>query len=198
MEDNPKISTLIEEARAGSREAQQTIYERFAPRIFNFLVRLSGSRQEAEDATQQTFTAVLQQLNSLRDPDQLESWIYRIARNEIYQQFRRKKPESLDDGGLELDVTEIEERRSHANPETVLLSVELRERLEAALYRLPIKLREVFVLAVIQGLAYQEISMIVGRTLLSVKTDVYRARLQLRSDLGKYLNTSHKVKAESR
>ncbi len=186
MSDNREIHVLIEEARAGNREAAQEIYERFAPRVFNFLVRLSGSRHEAEDATQQTFLMVLQHLRKLRDPEQLESWIYRIARNEIYQKFRRKNPESLDDGDSEFDVGEIEEERSHGNPEKALLNTELHGRLEAALGRLPVKLREVFTLAVVQGLAYQEISVIVGRSLLSVKTDIYRARLRLRADLGKY------------
>ncbi len=196
MDENRNISRLIEEARAGSREAQQGIYELFAPRIFNFLARLSGSRQEAEDATQQTFLAVLQQLRTLRDPRQLESWIYRIARNEIYQKFRRKKSESLEDADLNSEVKRIEEERSHANPEKLLLNSELRDRLESALGRLPLKLREVFILAVIQGLAYQEISTIVGRSLLSVKTDIYRARLHLRADLGRYLGTSEKMGAK--
>ncbi|HYK88003.1 MAG TPA: RNA polymerase sigma factor [Acidobacteriota bacterium] len=197
MSKHGNISRLIEEARAGRREAQQAIYELFAPRIFNFLVRLSGSRQEAEDATQQTFLAVLQQLRRLRDPAQLESWIYRIARNEIYQKFRRKRPESLDDRGLDSEVGKIEEERSHANPEKLLLNLELRGRLESALDKLPIKFREVFILAVIQGMNYQDISEIVGRSLLSVKTDIYRARLQLRAELGRYLG-GYKMKAESK
>jgi RNA polymerase sigma factor (sigma-70 family) len=197
MNENRNISRLIEEARTGNREAQQAIYERFAPRVFNFLARLSGSRQEAEDATQQTFLAVLQQLGRLRDPDQLESWIFRIARNEVYQKFRRKKPESLNDRDLGLDVGKIEEERSHANPERLLLNSELRGRLESALDRLPFKMREVFILAVIQGLAYQDVSTIVGRSLLSVKTDIYRARLQLKAELGKYLRTDRRMKAES-
>jgi RNA polymerase sigma-70 factor (ECF subfamily) len=197
MNENRSISRLIEEARTGNREAQQAIYERFAPRVFNFLARLSGSRQEAEDATQQTFLAVLQRLSRLRNPDQIESWIFRIARNEVYQKFRRKKPESLDDEDLESDIGRIEEERSHTNPEAMLLNSELRGRLDSALERLPFKMREVFILAVIQGLAYQEVSAIVGRSLLSVKTDIYRARLQLRADLSKYLRTDRKMKAET-
>jgi len=52
---------------------------------------------------------------------------------------------------------------------------------------LPTKLREVFVLAVIQGMSYQEIAIVVGRSLVSVKTDVYRARLLVKEDLRKYL-----------
>jgi RNA polymerase sigma-70 factor (ECF subfamily) len=198
MDENRNISRLIEEARTGNRQALQGIYELFAPRIFNFLARLSGSRQEAEDVTQQTFLAVLQQLHTLRDSRQLESWIYRIARNEIYQKFRRKKPESLEDTELTSEVTEIEEKRSHANPEKLLLNSELRGRLESALEKLPMKLQEVFILAVIQGLPYQEISTIVGRSLLSVKTDIYRARLKLRADLGKYLGAGQKTRAESK
>ncbi len=198
MDENRNISRLIEEARTGNREAQQAVYELFAPRIFNFLVRLSGSRQEAEDATQQTFLSVLQQLHKLRDTRQLESWIYRIARNEIYQKFRRKKPESLENAGLNSEANQIEEERPHANPEKLVLNSELRGRLESALGKLPLKSREVFILAVIQGLAYREISTIVGRSLLSVKTDIYRARLQLRADLGRYLGTSWNVKAESK
>ena len=198
MEEIRRIPRLIEEASAGDREAMKSIYELFAPRVFNFLVRLSGSRLEAEDATQQTFLTVLQQLSKLREPEQLESWIYRIARNEIYQKFRKKKPESLDDKSQDSEVGRLEEDDPQANPEKVLLNTELRGRLESALENLPIKLREVFILAVIQGLAYQEISTIVGRSLLSVKTDIYRARLQLKEELGKYLRTGRNAKAETK
>ncbi len=190
MSDNREIRSKISQAIAGDRKAFQDIYEHFAPRVYNFLVRLSGSREEAEDSTQQTFLAVLRQLGTVRDPDQLESWVYRIARNEIYQKFRKKKVESLDDRSLGLDLGSLQEERLHADPEKQALNSELRGRLEAALERLPLKLREVFILAVIQGLAYQEVSKIVGRSLLSVKTDIYRARLQLRADLGKYLGTA--------
>ena len=197
MEKDQEIGGLIEEARAGDRDAMRAIYELFAPRIYNFLIRLSGSRLEAEDATQQTFLAVLQRLRTLRNPKQLESWIYRIARNEIYQKFRRKRVESLDDGSLEPEIDKFEEERAHGDPEQALLTHELRSRLESALDRLPFKLREVFILAVIQGLAYQEISSIVGRSLLSVKTDIYRARLQLKEDLGRYIGTSSGKKAET-
>jgi RNA polymerase sigma-70 factor, ECF subfamily len=196
MEENRNYRRLIQEARAGDREAMKGIYELFAPRVYNFLFRLSGSRLEAEDGTQQTFLTVLQQLQSLRDADQLESWIFRIARNEIYQKFRRKKAESLDDKSVDLEAGKLEEEKPQANPEKMFLNSELRERLQSALERLPIKLREAFILGVIQGLAYQEVSAIVGRSLLSVKTDIYRARLQLKEDLGRYVVMSKKAKGE--
>ena len=80
------------------------------------------------------------------------------------------------------------EQRLHANPERLLLSQELRGALRSALSGLPARLREVFVLGVIQGMSYKDVSEISGRSILSVKTDVYRARLTMKKELQKYLS----------
>lgn len=197
MDGDRKVRKLVEEAQNGDGAAFQAIYEYFAPRIYNFLFRLLGSRDEAEDVAQQTFLNALRQLRTLRDAGQVESWIYRIARNEVYLRYRRKKAVSLDDEEVELDTGKLEESRLHANPEKLLLNVELGSVIQSVLNSLPAKLREVFVLAVIQGFSYQDIAGIVGRSLLSVKTDIYRARLLVKEELRKYLvqNTDSAVRA---
>jgi len=188
MGGDRKVGKLVEGARSGNVAAYQSIYEQFGARIFNFLFRLLGSREEAEDLMQQTFLIALKQIGTLRDAEQLESWIFRIARNEVYQRFRKKKVESLDDKALETDARQFEEPRLGANPERMLLNIELGEVIQRVLRGLPVKLREVFVLAVIQNMSYQEITKIVGRSLLSVKTDIYRARKHAREELRKYLS----------
>jgi RNA polymerase sigma-70 factor, ECF subfamily len=196
MKNDSEIRKLVQEAQAGNRGAFEAIYHSFGSRIYNFLFRLLGSREEAEDVMQQTFLIALKQLGTLRDPAQLESWIYRIARNEVYQRFRRKKADSLDEEILENeDANEPREARLHANPEQALLNAELGQRLQAVLDGLPLKLREVFILAVVQEMSYKDISAVVGRSLLSVKTDIYRARLTAREELGRYirLNPGDKV-----
>lgn len=197
MDGDRKVRKLVEEAQNGDGAAFQAIYEYFAPRIYNFLFRLLGSRDEAEDVAQQTFLNALRQLRTLRDAGQVESWIYRIARNEVYLRYRRKKAVSLDDEEVELDTGKLEESRLHANPEKLLLNVELGSVIQSVLNSLPAKLREVFVLAVIQSFSYQDIAGIVGRSLLSVKTDIYRARLLVKEELRKYLvqNTDSAVRA---
>jgi RNA polymerase sigma-70 factor (ECF subfamily) len=192
MSDDPKLRRLVEEARRGEPAALQAVYEEFAPRIFNFIYRVLGSKEDAEDVAQQTFLIVLRQLGTLRDPAQLESWIYRIARNEIYQKFRKKKVGSLDDEEFERDSRGLEEHSLSAQPEKLLLNLELGQVLQAVLDNLPVKLREVFILAVVQGMSYQAITEIVGRSLLSVKTDIYRARLQAKEELRKYLGEGYK------
>ena len=190
MDQDRKISVLVGQAQGGDRGAIQAIYESYAPRIYNFILGMLGSREEAEDVTQQTFLIVIRQLGTLRDANLLESWIYRIARNEAYQKFRRQKvvrEEGDPPAGDDAPGPAVEQRL-HANPEKLLLSQELRGALRSALRGLPVRLREVFVLGVIQGMSYKDVSGISGRSILSVKTDVYRARLTLKKELQKYLN----------
>jgi RNA polymerase sigma-70 factor (ECF subfamily) len=199
MKSDSDIRELVRDAQAGNSDAFEGIYGSFASRIYNFLYRLLGSREEAEDLTQQTFLIALKQLKTLRDPGQLESWVYRIARNEVYQKLRRRKFDSVEeDGAVGKDSAEPRENRLHANPEKVLLNVELGQKLQAVLDGLPIKMREVFILAVVQEMSYKDISAIVGRSLLSVKTDIYRARLTARAELARYLNLEQGAGADSR
>jgi RNA polymerase sigma-70 factor (ECF subfamily) len=199
MESDSEIRKIVQDAREGKRSAFEAIYAGFSSRIYNFLCRLLGSREEAEDLTQQTFLIALRRIGTLRDPDQIESWIYRIARNEVYQKFRRKRVDSLDeeDSSRE-DSVEPREDRLHANPEKALLNAELGEKLQATLDALPMKLREVFILAVVQEMSYKDISAIVGRSLLSVKTDIYRARMTARKELGSYVNPDQSARADDR
>ncbi len=193
MNQAPELRRLVEDARNGSREAFRTLYECYGSRIFNFLYRLLGSKSEAEDATQQTFLISLRRLGTLRDPQLFESWIYRIARNEVYQKYRRKQVDSLDDDDSKPFAESAEDPRLHGQPEKALLNEELGEALQAALNSLPLKMREVFILAVIDDMSYQAISEIVGRSLLSVKTDIYRARMAAKEKLSRYVKSGSRI-----
>ncbi len=195
MSDGRPAGQLVEYARAGDRSAMREIYRQFAPRIYNFLFRMLGSREEAEDVTQQTFLIALREIGKLRDAGQLESWIYRIARNEVYQRFRRKKIIGPDSEAEEAGKGLLEGRPS-ANPERALLNRELGQVLRNVLSSLPLRMREAFVLAVVQEMSYKEICQVTGRSLLAVKTDIYRARLSARKELAAYLKKEQTERSE--
>jgi RNA polymerase sigma factor (sigma-70 family) len=72
-------------------------------------------------------------------------------------------------------------------PQDSVLQNELGATIRQVLVSLPPKLREVFILTVIHELSYAQIAEIVGRSLLSVKTDIFRARSLARKALGQYL-----------
>ena len=97
----------------------------------------------------------------------------------------RRRPGSIEDEGIELHG--IPEERAHGNPEKIVLDLELSQVIQEVLNALAPKLREVFVMGVIQEMSYEEVAGIVGRSVSSVKTDVYRARMQIKDDLRRYM-----------
>ncbi len=185
-----ELAAIVKRAQQGSAADFHALYELFVKRIYNFILRLIGSREDAEDLTQETFLKVHRELKKLRDRKQFRYWLYRIARNEVYQKLRRSKKKgseiSLDGEEGPLDWL-LADEGMELDPERAFLSQELNKVILGALQSLTPKYRDVFVLAVFQKMKYVEISRIVGRSLLSVKTDIYRARLVVKDHVKTYL-----------
>ncbi|MBI3939501.1 MAG: sigma-70 family RNA polymerase sigma factor [Acidobacteria bacterium] len=181
---------LVGQAQKGDSESCHTLYGLYAKPVHNFIFRLIGTVEDAEDLTQETFFKAFSEVAKLREPGQFKFWLYRIARNEVYQRIRRlrrKTEVSLDDEEIGYRNFLPDQSRD-VNPEESLLNRELERHIRLALDAMPLKLRDVFVLAVIQKFSYEEVTQIVGRSLLSVKTDIYRARLIAKDIIRKYLD----------
>jgi RNA polymerase sigma-70 factor (ECF subfamily) len=183
------LDIRLDEAKLGDSEAFAEIYDHYVARIYSFAARLVGSHEDAEDITQDTFFLAFRNLRSLREHGHFEQWLYQIARNEIYKRQRKAKfkSSSLDDSHKGI-LNILKSADPGSNPESRMLSAELGTKLKAIFDTLPIRYRETLVLATLQGLSYQEISRILGRSLSAVKTDVYRARLILSEKIRKYSN----------
>lgn len=182
------LAKWIEQAKKGDIQAFQRIYDLSSRKVLNFIYRMVASMEEAEDLTQETFITVYQKLGSLKEDAKFEPWLFRIARNYVYQKYRRRGPATVsvdarDEGGR--SATEIVDERK--GPQEAFQSDELGRVVREVISDLTEKYREVFVLSVIQHRSYQEISEIVGRSLASVKTDIHRARLQVRKRVKEYL-----------
>lgn len=188
---NSEQADIIRRARDGDRDALRQLHEEYGKRILNFIYRMVGSREDAEDLTQNVFLQAFGQLGRLQDESRFESWLYRIARNEVYQAFRKKRGEPAihepNAAGEGEGRPEFEFTDNRPTPQDRILNEELGRTIHRVLTTLPPKLREVFILAVIYEKSYSEISEIVGRSLLSVKTDIFRARTLARDHLGRYL-----------
>jgi RNA polymerase sigma-70 factor (ECF subfamily) len=186
--DPANLKSWIKKAQKGDISSYQNIYEAFAHRILNFVYRMVNSQEEAEDLTQETFIAVYQKLGTLRDSSKFEPWLFRIARNFVYQKYRMRVPPAVpidapdEDGRLGTQLVD-----SRKNPDEAFQTQELEDVISSVIAKLPEKYREVFVLSALQNLSYQQISDIVGRSLPSVKTDIHRARLEVRDIVKQYL-----------
>ena len=185
-----ELKEIVGRARNGSSEDFQKLYNLFSKAVYNFIWRLIGSSEDAEDLTQDTFLKVHSELKNLREPSQFKFWLYRIARNEVYQKLRRSQRAtevSIDDSNTG-PYNFVASDSLGVDPEKQYLSRELHEVIAKALRAMSPKYRDVFVLAVLEKMSYEDITKIVGRSLLSVKTDIYRARLIAKDILSKYLS----------
>jgi RNA polymerase sigma-70 factor, ECF subfamily len=178
----------IRNAKKGDLAAFRKIYDRTAHKVLNFVYRMVGSSEEAEDITQEIFVIVYQKLATLKDDARFEPWLFRIARNLVYQRYRSRQPESVPVDAMDEDgqpLLQLADTRK--NPDEVLQSEELQDVVQQVIRQLPEKYREVFVLSALRKMSYQKICEIVGRSLASVKTDIHRARLEVRQRVKDYL-----------
>jgi RNA polymerase sigma-70 factor (ECF subfamily) len=186
--DSAALAEWIRRAKKGDINSYQKLYNLFARKVLNFIHRMVNSTEEAEDLTQETFIAVYQKLGSLKDNDRFEPWLFRIARNFVYQSYRGRQPAVVSTDIIDEDgqpMTQLADVRK--NPDEEFQSRELDEVVTKVIADLPEKYREVFVLSAVRRFSYQQIAEIIGRSLPSVKTDIHRARLEVRRRVKEYL-----------
>jgi RNA polymerase sigma-70 factor (ECF subfamily) len=186
--DSQLLIQWIEKAKKGDIGSYQKIYEQFARKVLNFIYRMVNSVEEAEDLTQEAFVTVYQKLGSLKDDARFEPWLFRIARNLVYQRYRSRAPAGVSVDTLDEDgqpFTQLADTRK--NPDEAFQASELETVVKHVIADLPEKYREVFVLSALQHMSYQAIADAVGRSLPSVKTDIHRARLEVRKRVKDYL-----------
>ena len=184
-----ELEKIVERVQQGSVEDFHKLYDLFSKPIYNFIWRLIGSTQDAEDLTQETFLKVHREIKNVRQPGQFKFWLYRVARNEVYQKLRRsKKASEVLLYSKTIDYFDFLPHHSpDINPEKRALDQELNKIISRTLQTMAPKYRDVFVLAVFHKMSYEDITQIVDRSLLSVKTDIYRARVTVKEALNEYL-----------
>ena len=180
---------LIERACRGDHDAFHRIFERFARPVLSFLYDLVGRRELAEDLTQETFVRAFQALHTLRDEAKLSTWLFGIARNVARESFRSRPRDErrveLDDAQV-LDLTD-----GQPLPDGQLLNRELNSVIHQALNKLDEDKRVVFTLKVFHQRSYDEIAEITGFSIPKLKTDLHRAKAEMRRRIRPYLELNH-------
>ena len=177
---------LVERSRRGDLEAFNSLVLAYQGRVYNLCLRMLGSQQAAEDATQDAFLSAFRNIGRMKGSN-IKSWLLRIASNACIDEIRRRRRQpqlSLDtpapDAGPErtLDVPD-----TAAGPERLALRGEQRDALQAELLRLPPDQRLAVILCDIEGLSYEEIADSTGGSLGTVKSRISRGRSRLREAL---------------
>lgn len=162
---------LIAQARRGNVEAYNLLVSRWERRVYSYLVRLVGHREDAMDLSQDVFLKAYQNLGKLDDPARFSAWLFRIAHNEAFSLLRKRRPEGEMSEPAPVD-------RGPA-----LLPMELSLAVEGALKRLSDDQREAVLLKVYQGLKFDEMAEVLGCPVSTVKSRLYTALDLLKTTL---------------
>ena len=165
---------LVFSLRQGDLDAFEEFYHRYKRHIYTFCLNLAGDPALAEDAAHDCFLKMYDNIRTLNDATQFRSWLFTIARNELFkslQKNRRNGP--LDNESVWTDET----------PLVLAQNSDLRTIVDKCIGGLRYEYREVLHLREYEQRSYEEIASITGNTESSVKSRLFKARRALAEKL---------------
>jgi RNA polymerase sigma-70 factor (ECF subfamily) len=179
---------------SGHGAALNSLMERHAPKLFNYLVRCLQNEEDAADAAQETFARVFQNRTKFNAHQKFTTWLYAIATNLVKDRYRHRSRHPQVSLDAESETTGENFRESvpehQPTPSESLQSAERSEAVRHAVMELPEELRVPLILSEYEELSHAEIGGILKCTAKAVETRIYRARLQLRTSLVRLLESA--------
>lgn len=171
------LEDLIQRSCAGEVEAMEALYDRFNRPLFNLIYRYTSNREVAEDLLQDVFIKIFTKLPALRNTETFVGWMYRIAVNTCFGYLREtrglvKRTIALDDvkRGVGEDSGQSSDRF-------------LKKALDDAIQSLPGRMRTIFLLHEVQGFKHEEIAPMLGCSVGTSKSQLFKARMKIRQRL---------------
>jgi RNA polymerase sigma-70 factor (ECF subfamily) len=181
---------VLHRAKAGDFEAFQQLIADLQPRVYGRTFRILRQVQDAEDATQQTFLALIEHLGEFREESSIATWVLKIASNFALKILRKKhglKSVSMSDLRQEDSYSEIPHPEFIApwsrTADEIAQQAEVQAAIDQALSELDDKYRLVFILRDVEGRSVRETADALELTEGTVKVRLLRARLALRERL---------------
>ena len=186
MERTEPDAKLVKRARRGDLDAFNALVSRWEKRLYNYLLRLLRNREDALDICQEAFFKAYRNLSELEDAEKFPQWLFRIAHNLAFSQFRQHEPvrnadswpEDDREGALARNDAVAGQGRAGS-----LFAVEIEFTVARALETLPAEQREAIVLKVYYGFQFSEIAEIMSCPLSTAKSRIYAGLAQLKDML---------------
>lgn len=185
---------LVVLVRGKSPERYAELIERYQGKLFAYLYRLIGNRDEAEDLLQDVFIKAYKNLHSYDVSRKFSSWIYRIAHNEAVNYIKRKSLKrfiSWEDISSTKD--KLVSQSTEDGADDAWIRKEAIKEVDDAIDRLPIKYKQVLLLRYFSDKSYEEIGEILGKPVNTVGTLINRAKKNLAEEMDKFKSV-HPVK----
>ncbi len=171
---------LVDAIGRGDIEAFESLVKRYQSPLLSFITRYLGDQFMAEDLTQEVFLRIYRAAPRFQAKSKVSTWIFHIAYNVVLTEMdRRKRHQDVYESLYRSGEQRVEQ--SHANP---LERYEQEEEVMSALGQLPENQRAAMLLRINEGLSYQQVGAVLGVSIQSVESLLFRARTRLRELLG--------------
>lgn len=154
---------LVEKAKNGDQEAFVTLIKGYEKVLFNTALKMLKNETDVADTLQDTVLIAYEKLNTLRNPKYFNTWLYKILLNQVLKKLNSNKDFQL----IEQTITTEDNQRDF--------------EFEDLIQRLSVEYRTVIVLYYYNGFSIAEISKIMSKPIGTIKSDLSRARHQLRN-----------------
>lgn len=194
MSDREIDGQLVERAQRGDKRAFELLVSKYQRKLVRLLSRFVRNASEVEDVAQEAFIKAYRALPSFRGDSAFYTWLYRIgintAKNHLAAQGRRAPTSTEHDAEEAERFDDADELRDINTPESLLMTRQIGETVNAAMDELPEELRTAIQLREIEGLSYEEIAAIMNCPIGTVRSRIFRARDAIAERLKPLLDTS--------
>lgn len=182
---------LIEALRQGQRQAVQQFIDTYKNRVYNTILGLVQSAEDAEELAQDVFLKALNTLSSFEGKAQISTWLYRIAINtsldHIKKKQRKKRFAFLVSINNDEEDNAMPQLPHFVHPEWQLENKELGQSLFKAINQLAEKQKTALILNKVEGLSYEQTAQVMETTVSSIESLLFRARQNLKKILSNYI-----------
>jgi RNA polymerase sigma-70 factor (ECF subfamily) len=182
--------SLVIRARGGDTRAFESLFDRYKRPILNFIYRLIGNRETAEEVAQEVFMKAYNNLDIFDPNKKFAPWIYTIARNLAKNSLRDRKyfadrslDEAVFDGDDSIRLRDVIADVG-ASPDTIVLDEELNAEAQKVLDSMPFKYKEVITLCSIQGMTHKDAAAMLGCSIASISIRLEEAKRLFMKKLG--------------
>ena len=194
MSDREIDRQLVARAQSGDKRAFELLVEKYQRKLARLLSRFIRDPAEVEDVTQEAFIKAYRALPAFRGDSAFYTWLYRIgintAKNYLMAMSRRAPTSTEVEAEDAEGYDEGEQLRDINTPESVLLTNEIAETVNATIQQLPEELRTAIQLREIEGMSYEDIAKVMDCPIGTVRSRIFRAREAIAVQLRPLLGTS--------
>ncbi len=175
-------ASTIERAQQLDPKAFDAIVDAWAPRLYGFVSRLSGSRRNAEELVQEVFLRVVSSIASYQHQGRFDAWLFQIARHVVLDAWRKQRREPVIESGDQLNTgcSSIRESDRQTEPAKLVEDSEALDQLQSCMNKLPDREREVVLLRHFGQLSYADIASLLEIPLGTALARAHRGLGKLR------------------